>query len=270
MTATSETVHYKGIFDDKGRMMVIICHNTDLGDGWEREGEERGLFPRVLGEEVIPDGDQYRDLCHDPLIGSPAVVGQASRRTEDRCQTSRRFMRASARSSRRSTRAAAGSSTSWQGDRRPEGGDASAPDQPLRRRPLPDHRRPGPGQDAAGPHHRAGLPSQVPAHPVHPRPDAGRHHRHRDPRGNGRRPPPDAVRQGPDLRQRHPGRRDQPDPAQDPGRPPGSDAGTPGDRRRRPLSRWRSRSSSWPRRTRSRWKGPIRCPRPSSTGSCST
>ena len=32
-------VHYQGIFDDKGRMMAIICHNTDLGDGWEREGE---------------------------------------------------------------------------------------------------------------------------------------------------------------------------------------------------------------------------------------
>lgn len=32
-------VHYKAIYDDKGRMMAIICHNTDLGDGWEREGE---------------------------------------------------------------------------------------------------------------------------------------------------------------------------------------------------------------------------------------
>ena len=38
----SETVHYRGIFDDKGRMMAIICHNTDLGDGWEREGEDPG------------------------------------------------------------------------------------------------------------------------------------------------------------------------------------------------------------------------------------
>ena len=29
--------HYKGIFDDKGRMMAIVCHNTDLGDGWRPE-----------------------------------------------------------------------------------------------------------------------------------------------------------------------------------------------------------------------------------------
>ena len=33
--------------------------------------------------------------------------------------------------------------------------------------------------------------------------------------------------------------------------------------------RWTSRSSCWPRRTRSRWRAPIRCPRPSSTGLCS-
>ena len=36
----SEEVHYKAIFDDNGRIMCIICHNTDLGDGWEREGED--------------------------------------------------------------------------------------------------------------------------------------------------------------------------------------------------------------------------------------
>ena len=36
--------HYMGIFDDKKRMMVIICHNTDVGDGWEREGVDPGYF----------------------------------------------------------------------------------------------------------------------------------------------------------------------------------------------------------------------------------
>ena len=40
----AQTVHYKGIFDDNNRMMVIICHNTDLGDGWEREGENEYYF----------------------------------------------------------------------------------------------------------------------------------------------------------------------------------------------------------------------------------
>jgi Domain of unknown function (DUF4159) len=26
---------WRGIYDDKGRLMVAICHNTDLGDSWE-------------------------------------------------------------------------------------------------------------------------------------------------------------------------------------------------------------------------------------------
>jgi hypothetical protein len=40
----AEEPHYKGLFDDKGRMMAIICHNTDVGDGWEREGLDVGYF----------------------------------------------------------------------------------------------------------------------------------------------------------------------------------------------------------------------------------
>jgi hypothetical protein len=35
---------YKALFDDHGRMMAIICHNTDLGDGWEREAEDPAYF----------------------------------------------------------------------------------------------------------------------------------------------------------------------------------------------------------------------------------
>src|SRR5690606_29989652 len=26
---------YYGIFDDTGRMMIVICYNQDIGDGWE-------------------------------------------------------------------------------------------------------------------------------------------------------------------------------------------------------------------------------------------
>jgi hypothetical protein len=50
------TVHYKGIFDDKGRMMVIICHNTDLGDGWEREGEDPWYFHEFSEKKAYPMG----------------------------------------------------------------------------------------------------------------------------------------------------------------------------------------------------------------------
>ena len=30
--------NYRALLDDTGRMMAIFCHNTDLADGWEREG----------------------------------------------------------------------------------------------------------------------------------------------------------------------------------------------------------------------------------------
>jgi len=52
----SRTVHFKGIFDDKGRMMVIICHNTDLGDGWEREGEDEWYFQEFSVKKAYPMG----------------------------------------------------------------------------------------------------------------------------------------------------------------------------------------------------------------------
>jgi hypothetical protein len=32
---TGKTPHWRGIYDDKGRLMVAICHNMDLGDSWE-------------------------------------------------------------------------------------------------------------------------------------------------------------------------------------------------------------------------------------------
>ncbi len=49
-------VHYKGIFDDQGRMMAIICHNTDLGDGWEREGENAWYFKEFSEKKAFPMG----------------------------------------------------------------------------------------------------------------------------------------------------------------------------------------------------------------------
>ncbi len=51
-----KTVHYKGIFDNKKRMMVLICHNTDLGDGWEREGESEDYFREFSEKKSYPMG----------------------------------------------------------------------------------------------------------------------------------------------------------------------------------------------------------------------
>jgi hypothetical protein len=53
---TAVDVHYYGLFDDKGRMMAIICHNTDLGDGWEREGESPEYFKEMAEKWSYPLG----------------------------------------------------------------------------------------------------------------------------------------------------------------------------------------------------------------------
>jgi hypothetical protein len=39
-------VHFRALFDDKQRLMVLACYNNDLGDGWEREGEDEYFFRR--------------------------------------------------------------------------------------------------------------------------------------------------------------------------------------------------------------------------------
>ena len=42
--ADSAQVHYRGIQDSKGRLMVMMTHNTDVADTWEREGESQQYF----------------------------------------------------------------------------------------------------------------------------------------------------------------------------------------------------------------------------------
>jgi len=51
---STREVHYRAYFDDKGRMMAIICHNTDLGDGWEREGESHWYFKEFAEKRAYP------------------------------------------------------------------------------------------------------------------------------------------------------------------------------------------------------------------------
>ena len=42
----SAEVHFRGIADADGRLLVLMSHNTDIADGWEREGEDYEFFYR--------------------------------------------------------------------------------------------------------------------------------------------------------------------------------------------------------------------------------
>jgi hypothetical protein len=42
----SPRVNFRGISDDHGRLIVVMAHNTDLPDTWEREGESKEYFDR--------------------------------------------------------------------------------------------------------------------------------------------------------------------------------------------------------------------------------
>ena len=55
----SAVVYFKGIQDERGRLLVLISHNTDIADTWEREGQSQQYFdlfsPRgyAIGVNVV-------------------------------------------------------------------------------------------------------------------------------------------------------------------------------------------------------------------------
>lgn len=52
----TQTVHHRVITDDKGRLMVFAAHNSDNGDGWEREGEYQYFFENFSEKIAYPLG----------------------------------------------------------------------------------------------------------------------------------------------------------------------------------------------------------------------
>lgn len=50
----AKEVHVRAIYDDKGRIMCIATHNTDNGDGWEREGENQYYFREFSEKKSYP------------------------------------------------------------------------------------------------------------------------------------------------------------------------------------------------------------------------
>jgi hypothetical protein len=51
-----QTPHYRGVSDEHGRLMMLICHNTDLGDGWEEEGTDPYYFATFSEPKAYPLG----------------------------------------------------------------------------------------------------------------------------------------------------------------------------------------------------------------------
>jgi hypothetical protein len=48
--AESAEVHLRAIADHSGRIMVLMTHNTDIADGWERENEDWEFFDRFSAD----------------------------------------------------------------------------------------------------------------------------------------------------------------------------------------------------------------------------
>jgi len=46
----SAVVTFRGISDEQGRLMIVMTHNTDIADTWEREGDNREYFERFSPE----------------------------------------------------------------------------------------------------------------------------------------------------------------------------------------------------------------------------
>jgi hypothetical protein len=44
--ADMSQVNFRGLIDPNGRLTAVATHNTDIADGWEREGENREFFQR--------------------------------------------------------------------------------------------------------------------------------------------------------------------------------------------------------------------------------
>jgi hypothetical protein len=56
--AESAEPHFRGIFDkdDEKRLLVLMTHNTDIADGWEKEREDHDYFTRFSVKKSYPIG----------------------------------------------------------------------------------------------------------------------------------------------------------------------------------------------------------------------
>lgn len=48
--------HFWGYFDDNQRLVALFCHNNDVADGWEREGDDKEYFQKYSTKVSYPFG----------------------------------------------------------------------------------------------------------------------------------------------------------------------------------------------------------------------
>ena len=48
--------HFFGYFDDQQRLIALFCHNNDVADGWERDGEDPEYFQEYSMKCSYPFG----------------------------------------------------------------------------------------------------------------------------------------------------------------------------------------------------------------------
>jgi hypothetical protein len=54
---TGSPAHWRGVYDDHGRLMAAICHNMDLGDSWENADDP--VYPQKFSDLGIRIGVNY-------------------------------------------------------------------------------------------------------------------------------------------------------------------------------------------------------------------
>jgi len=52
----AKQVHCRGIWDHNNRLMVVVMHNCDMGDGWEEEGTNEDYFKLYSAPKAYPLG----------------------------------------------------------------------------------------------------------------------------------------------------------------------------------------------------------------------
>jgi hypothetical protein len=62
-------VYFRAIRDHRGRIMVVMIHNTDIADSWEREGEDAAFFYQFSPDGYAVGIDKRTAPCVDALDG---------------------------------------------------------------------------------------------------------------------------------------------------------------------------------------------------------